>query len=211
MVMRIQRKHISEFAESHGFEVKRTVWATLTNRDRHFAETREFGEAVRAAAECGGPIVLGDVLALLSATTPQNVLPALFAALGAGVPVIDAVAEATIKAKDIARLVRHGRIASSGRRAHLRQDPKHSSSMGAGRAENQTKATRGSSSVANAFAVGIKPIVDDIKGKLPAGSGLGPSALALELNSRGIFARRGGTWSATTARDLLRRLEAMSD
>lgn len=57
---------------------------------------------------------------------------------------------------------------------------------------------------ADRFATDLEPIIANIR----ATSDVSLRAIAEELNQRGIVTRRGGTWHATTVRDILNRQRA---
>lgn len=205
-----QLRQIVKFSRAHSYDIIKTIAATLSNRDRHFAETVEFRAAVQAEVAADGPLVVGSMFTLLSTTSPKKILTAIEAALTSDVIIIDAATEAPIASQDLARLAKQAIAAAEERRAPIRRGLKQSRVKRSLSPGNQAKAAQGASHAAEAYALRIKPVVDELRQKLPIGSDLGPTALARELNRRGVVTRRGNRWSATTATDLLARLDQIS-
>jgi len=209
--LRPQATLVHQFAIRRSFTIVRSAYALKTNRDRHFAETGEFFEAVRHAREGDGYLVVGNLLELLTATAPDEIVEALQAAHQPGVTLIDAVTGGPLQKGDATRMV--ATAIAQARRRRPRTNQKIEEPELGGRqkrrspASNQSRAARGAASAAQVRAERLRDDVEQILRTLPAGTRQTARMLSEQLNSRGIFTDRGNAWSPAAARNLLRRLE----
>ncbi len=204
-MLRGQMTSILSFTRSQNIKLARSFFEIRTNGDRHFAEVAEFRAAVAHAQELGVPVVVGSLLQLLSATSPDKILEALSEALGHDVVILDATLGRPLLAGDATRIAKEAIEISRNRRRPIVAGLKSSKTVRQPDLANQAKAARGAALAADARARRLKPVVDAIIAEKPSRS-IGPTSLAKELNARGVLTARGKPWSPTTARDLLNRL-----
>ena len=174
----------------------------LKNRDRHFADTGAFRRAVARAKEVGCPLVVGDLLEMLSRTHPRLIPDCIATLSSSEVVILNAKTGLELDARTLAKIAAFATVVATKRRPpRLTREPK---GAGPGSA-NQVLATQGSITAADKRARRMAPQVEQIRAAI--GGQLTPTALARELNARGALTDRGNPWSATTARDLIKRLE----
>lgn len=199
-----QGRLVHVFEKVLGWKEPKPFTSLLTNRDRHFANTIEFRTAVAFAAKYKIPLVIADLYSLLRATHPDLISAAVSTVFGAGVRILNAAAGGEMNPATVATLV----AAAKGAGLSIRNAIKKGLPSGLPRSPttNQVRAAHGAKRAADIRALNLKDVVNAIADEFAKERALSPTVLAKELNTRGILASRGGTWTAGSARNLLKRL-----
>lgn len=198
----LQAAPIKTLVASRALEVVGQFGEHPKNRDRHFADTGAFRRAVAQAKQLGCPVVLGDVLDMLSRTHPLMIPDCVSTLSTAGVTILNAATGVELEAKLLNTMASVALIVATKRR---RAGPVRKPQDRESGTSNQAKAARGSIHAADRRAERLRPHIGQIRVSVSAP--LTPTLLARELNAREVYTDRGRLWSPTTARDLIKRLE----
>ncbi len=201
-----QAMYVRRFTKARGLEVIERFQARLTNRDRHFADTGEFRDAIHRAGGLGCPLVLGDVEDMLARTPPELIGDCARVLLDAGIAILDARTGHDIGDGQFRTIVTFALREAVRRRHAVKLGLKISKSERQPGGANQRKAARGAVLAANKRAEKLRPTVEEIRLSLPAGTLLTATVLARELNARSVLTDSGKSWSRNAADRLLDRL-----
>ncbi|WP_137152686.1 hypothetical protein [Devosia sp. FKR38] len=193
------------FNKLHKIAPIKSFYSILTNRDRHFAETEEFRNAVAFSLANEVALVVADLQTLLERTHPDRIDDAIHKLFSSGVTIKNAAtggevgyeirsifaANATARGKQIRNSIRKGLLNAETQTPPLR---------------NQRKAAAGARRAADKRAERLRETVADIKASLGLKDPVSPTRLASELNSRNIPTPQGKIWTAAGAKNLLIRL-----
>ena len=206
VAMARQLRFVHRFVDSKGLDIADKFPVLLTNRDRHFADTWEFRTAVERAKTLGAPLVLGDVEDMLTRTDPELIEDCIAVLLGTGISVFDARLALPLNRNDFRITFLFASREATRKRDNIDIGISIRKPVRKSGTSNQHRAARGTSLAAKRRAERVRPVVDEIRGMLPAGTELSATLLAKELNSRSILTDRGKPWSRNTADRLLNRL-----
>ena len=195
------------FGKTQNYRAIKQFRCVLTNRDRHFAETLEFREAVQYATESDASLLFADLQSLLASTHPDQISGVLTAMAESGVPLFNATTGGALKSDDLERMVVTASRISSRRRVGIKEALNRSSSARQSVNTNQPKAARGAALAAQRNAERLRPIVESILAAQPEGTVLTPTVLVRALNARSVPTTRGGVWYVSGAKNLLARLD----
>jgi hypothetical protein len=199
-----QTRPIKRLLHARGLQVEGKFGEFPKNRDRHFANSPAFRQAVAKAKALGCPLVLPDVTDMLSRTHHKLIPDCVERLAQAGVTILNA---ATGKALEPASLSVASDLATAvaiSRRLPIRLGLRSQPRRERQGSSNQPKAAKGTVRAADKRARRLKPEVDAIRDSIPGP--LTPTVLARELNARSVLTERGNLWSPTTARNLIKRL-----
>ncbi|UVK40996.1 hypothetical protein LHFGNBLO_002536 [Mesorhizobium sp. AR10] len=208
-----QHRIIQHWAAASNYHLAATLFQTTTHTETVFTESAKFHTAVRLAGGLACPLVLADVLGLLSRTSTEKIVTCMQLLDSIAVDVWDASRNCTWQSLSFevrnelgrramaVRLSRTGPIRAGLKSAGTRKKPP-ADNWKRGNMANQTKA--------DAFARELAEFVRSQMAKLVPGAKVSPSALARSLNEAGVLSPRSGLWNHNSARNLLERVEKLN-
>jgi len=197
-----QREAIARFAAAEDCELISEVVEVETGKGNDALDRRpKLAEALTRARKAKASVVVAKLcrlsrdVAFISGLMSQRV-PFIVAELGADADPFMLHIYAALAEKERSLIAERTRAALAAKKA---QGAKLGNRTNL--AEAQSKGVESNQAAAEAFAANVLPVVKQIQ----ASGAITLRAIAEALNARGIKTARGGTWYATTVKNLLER------
>jgi hypothetical protein len=204
-----QHRIILHWAAASNYHLADTLVQTATHSGTAFTEGVKFHTAVRLAGELACPLVVADLLDLLSRTSDQKIEACMNLLDSIVVDVWDASRNNTWRSLSFEgrnELGRRAMVVKLSRGRPIRAGLKAASTRKKPSTNNWEKGNLANQTKADSFARQQADFVRREIAKLLPNVELSPSSLARALNEAGRLSPRSGLWHHNSAKNLIERV-----